>query len=352
MTSDVPRPDPGRLDRALGSLSPGYFALVMGTSIIAIGLGQVDLVVPSRILLALAAVAYLVLTALYLARWVRHRDRVRRDQRNPETAFAYFTIVAGTDVLAVGLLGTRFAGVAIALLALGAAIWFVLGYLLPWRVLMIRDGSPILARTNGTWFIWAVASQSLAVGMAGVHPLLPQFSPLIGILAVLFWSVGTILYAGIAVLVILRIVHHGITPQQFEPTYWVSMGALSISVVAGVSIVDMASTPMVDAARSLIGGTVVIFWCFAAWLIPMLLGAGLWRHLLHRVRLRYTPALWSMVFPLGMFAVASMRLGRVEHLPAIATFGTGFLGFALLIWALVATGMVVGIVRGSRMPPA
>lgn len=35
---------------------------------------------------------------------------------------------------------------------------------------MTRDGEPVLARTNGTWFIWAVASQSLAVGMTMIHP--------------------------------------------------------------------------------------------------------------------------------------------------------------------------------------
>lgn len=339
-----------RSDRALAGLSPGYFALVMGTGILSIAVHEAGAARLALIPLGIAAVAYGVLAVLFVARWFRHGDRLRADARNPETAFAFFTIVAGTDVLAVGLHQHGWGTVATGLLALAAAIWLVLGYVLPWQVLMTRDGEPILARTNGSWFIWSVASQSLAVGLSGLHPATPRLADVLGVLTVMAWSVGTILYVGIAVLVILRVVHHGITPAQFEPTYWVSMGALAISVVAGASIVDMAPVPMVDAARGLIGGTVVVFWCFAAWLIPLLAGAGLWRHVLHGVPLRYAPSLWSMVFPLGMFAVASMRLGRVEHLPMVETIGGVFLGVAVLAWTLVAAGLVATLVRLGRGP--
>lgn len=337
-----------RADQALAELSPGYFALVMGTGILSIAVHEAGASRLALIPLGIAAVAYGVLVVLFVARWFRHGDRLRADARNPETAFAFFTIVAGTDVVAVGLHQHGWGTVATGLLALAAAIWLVLGYVLPWQVLMTRDGEPILARTNGSWFIWSVASQSLAVGLSGLHPATPRLADVLGVLTVMAWSVGIILYLGIAVLVILRVVHHGITPEQFEPTYWVSMGALAISVVAGAGIVDMTPVPMVDAARGLIGGTVVVFWCFAAWLMPLLAGAGLWRHVLHRVPLRYTPSLWSMVFPLGMFAVASMRLGRVEHLPMVEVVGVVFLGVALLAWALVAAGLAVTLARLAR----
>ncbi|WP_257944697.1 tellurite resistance/C4-dicarboxylate transporter family protein [Brevibacterium sp. Mu109] len=337
-----------RLDRALAGLSPGYFALVMATGIVAVGLDTVGIEWASAILLVIAVVAYAVLAALYALRWFRHRERVKADQRDPEKTFGYFTIVAGTGVLSVGLLETRFAPVSIGLVVVAAAVWLVLGYILPWQVLMARDGEPILARTNGTWFIWSVGSQSVAVALAAVLPLVPQHSHLIGTLTVMSWSVGTLLYAGIAVLVTLRFVHHGVTPEQFEPPYWVAMGALAISVVAGAGIADMPSTPMIDASRSLVSATVVIFWCFAAWLIPMFAGAGIWRHVVHRVPLRYTPALWSMVFPLGMFAVASLQLGRVDRIPALEAVGTVFLGVAVCAWLAVAVGFVVSSVRRVR----
>lgn len=333
---------------AVASLAPGYFALVMGTGIVSVGLRDADLVIAARALLIIAAVAYCVLAVMFVARIARHRDRLRRDARNPEVAFSFFTTVAGTSVLAVGLRAEGIAAVAAVLIVIAAAVWIVLGYVLPWQVLMMRDGKPILARTNGTWFIWAVASQSLALALSGIDAPSDGVAALVGIATVMSWSVGSILYAAIAVLVILRVVHFGVTPQQFEPTYWVSMGAMAIAVVAGASIVDMDSVPMVDATRAFIGGTAAIFWCFAAWLVPMLVGAGVWRHVVHRVPLAYTPSMWSMVFPLGMFAVASMFLGRVEDLPVIEAFGTGFLAVATVVWALVMVGLIKVLVRGLR----
>lgn len=339
-----------RADAALAGLSPGYFALVMATGIVSVALRAIGAGGAALALLVLAAAAAGILVLLYVLRGVRHPARMWADARDPETAFGYFTVVAAAGVLAVGLQQVGQEAASAVLLGVGAALWLVLGYVLPWQVLMARDGLPILARTNGSWFIWSVASQSLAVGLSGLEPATAGLADLLGLLTVLSWSVGTILYVGIAVLVILRVVHHGITPAQFQPTYWVAMGALAIAVVAGTGIYDMAPVPMVEAARGLIGGSVVIFWCFALWQIPLLLGAGVWRHLGRGVPLRYQPALWSMVFPVGMFAVASLRLGRAEQLPLVETIGRAVLLGAVGAWCAVGAGLLVTIGRGLRGP--
>lgn len=342
---------------AIARLSPGYFALVMATGIVSIGLHEVGATTLSDILLWIAAASYAVLWILFIWRAIAFPHHVRRDLRNPEIAFAFFTVVAGTDVLGVRLAQHGANTAAMILLFVGAALWFVFGYLLPWQVLMTRDGHRILARTNGTWFIWAVASQSLAVGMSQIQQQVSHEAQIwVGMLAVLSWSVGVALYAGIALIVLLRIIHYGITPESFEPPYWVAMGALAIAVVAGSGIVDMQSTPMVDATRELIAGTVVVFWSFCVWLIPMLVGAGIWRHLVHRVPLRYVPTLWSMVFPMGMFAVASISMGRADRLPAVEIIGHVALVIAAGVWLAVFIAMLIRIItalwvssRGGRV---
>lgn len=333
------------LRRAVAGLAPGYFALVMGTAIISVGLKLLEFEELSWALMIIAALSYVALWALFIWRAIGFRTEFISDMRNPERVFAFFTIVAGTDVLAVRLLMENYHQIAIPLVFGAAILWFIFGYVLPWQVLMARDGKPILKRTNGTWFIWAVASQSLAIGLAQTQPFLSGDTYWVGLLAVLSWSVGVALYLAVALFVMLRIIHHGLTAEQFEPPYWVSMGALAIAVVAGVNIVDMAATPMVDAARVIIGGTVVIFWCFAAWLIPMLFGAGVWRHWIKKVPLTYTPTLWSMVFPLGMFAVASIRLGRVDNLPIVEVIGQISLLVAFVVWLFVGLGMVRKIIQ-------
>lgn len=243
----------------LENLSPGYFALTMGTGIVSIGLHEAGWDLLSSILLVIAALSYLVLWVLYIWRAIAFSQIMKAELRRPEMAFGYFTVVAGTDVLAVRLDAEGYSALSMVLVALAAVLWFIFGYVLPWQVFLTRDGKPIQSRVNGTWFIWAVASQSLAIGLSVVQSHLPQGQALIGLLAVLSWSVGVALYAGIAMLVMLRILHFGMTPKEFEPPYWVTMGAMAIAVVAGSKIVGMESTPMVDATRALIAGTVAAF---------------------------------------------------------------------------------------------
>lgn len=330
---------------AVAQLSPGYFALVMGTAIVSVGLKYLEFESLSLALLVIALVSYVALWVMFVWRAIAFRPELVADMRDPEKVFAFFTIVAGTDVLAVRLLMDGYSQSAIPLVLIGAALWFVFGYVLPFQVLVARDGLPILRRTNGTWFIWAVASHSLATGLAQTQQYLSGDTYWVGLLAVLSWSVGVGLYLAVALFVMLRIIHYGLTPEEFEPPYWVSMGALAIAVVAGVNIVNMESTPMVDVAREFIGGTVVIFWCIAAWLIPMLVGVGVWRHFVHKVPLRYVPTMWSMVFPLGMFAVASISLGRVDALPIVENIGNGGLVVAFIVWAMALVGMLRKIAK-------
>src|SRR5690606_41888524 len=76
----------------------------MATGIVSVGLHEAGWARVSDVLLGIAAAAYVVLAVLYVVRFLRYRERVRADLRNPEVAFGYFTVVAASDVLAVGLL--------------------------------------------------------------------------------------------------------------------------------------------------------------------------------------------------------------------------------------------------------
>lgn len=97
----------------------------------------------------------------------------------------------------------------------------------------------------------------------------------------------------------------------------------------------MADAPMVAATRGLIAGTSVFFWAFGTWLIPPLIAAGIWRHWVHRVPLRYDATLWSVVFPLGMYGVGGHYLGQADQLPIVERIGYVESWVALAVWALV-----------------
>ncbi|HAG61000.1 MAG TPA: tellurite resistance protein permease [Arthrobacter bacterium] len=342
-----------RVAEAVQTLTPGYFALTMASGIISVGLELEGFHVLSAALLVVCSASYTVILALSLVRLVRFREDMRRDFMDPGRAFGFFTFIAGTDVLGVRLGMAGWPGATALLLGVAVLAWVVLGYIVPWTAVLGRDERPVVKDANGTWFIWCVASQSVAVAAASVEPLAgPDWRAALAIVAVVAWSVGLILYAAVGIFVSLRLMTYPIRPEDFRPQYFVAMGAMAISVLAGARIVEMADAPMVDATRGLVAGSSVVFWSFASWLFPALLAAGWWRHVIHRVPLAFEPGLWSVIFPLGMYAVASIYLGRTDRLPivafigrtelwvAVAAFLATFAGMLLHLWAtLVRPGM-------------
>ncbi|MGH3744587.1 MAG: tellurite resistance/C4-dicarboxylate transporter family protein [Mycobacteriales bacterium] len=329
---------------AVRTLNPGYFALVMATGIVSIGTSNHGLPELSLVLLWITAAAYAVLVVLTGWRAVAFRADARADFTDPGRAFGFFTFIAGTDVLGTRLSLAGHHSTALVLLAVGAVGWIALGYIVPWSALLSRSQRPLLATANGTWFIWVVASQSVAVLAAALEPTSASRSSL-ALLAVFAWSVGVLLYAATGIFVTIRLLTYPVTPADLTPPYWVAMGATAITVVAGARIVQMADAPMVDATRGLIAGVSVVFWAFGTWLIPVLVAAGWWRHAAHRVPLRYEPALWSVVFPLGMYGVAGHYLGLADHLGIVADIGHDETWVALAAWALTFLAMLVHLLR-------
>ena len=334
----------GRTARAVEGLTPGYFALVMASGIISVGMHLEDVDLVSELLLLVCATSYVVLLGLTVWRFISYRPAVVEDFTDPRRGFGFFTFVAGTNVLGVRLgLDDAHAATA-ALLVLGGLTWLALGYVVPWTAVLGRQERPVVATANGTWFIWVVASQSVAVAAATIEPVYDTARRELAVLAVVSWSVGVFLYAAAGILVALRLMLYEFGPEELTPPYWVSMGALAITVLAGARIVEMADAPMVAVTRDLIAGLAVVFWAFATWLIPVLVAAGWWRHVRRKVPLRYEATLWSVIFPLGMYAVAGIYLGRADRLPLVEAIGAVELWIAFGAWLIVFAAMVRNIV--------
>ncbi len=339
------------MKQAVATLNPGYFALVMGTCIVSIGVNTNGLTLVSDVMMWLAVVGYAVLIVATVWRAVAYPAELRADFTDPRRGFGFFTFVAGTDVLGTRIAGTGEHGIALGLLIVGGLSWFLLGYVVPWTAVLGREDRPVVAGANGTWFIWVVASQSVAVLAAVLEPA-SDFRRELALLAVCSWSVGVILYAAAGVFVAARMLLYPLRPTDLTPPYWVAMGATAITVVAGARIVEMADAPMVTATRGLIAGTSVVFWAFGSWLIIPLIAAGWWRHVKHRVPLRYDATLWSIVFPVGMYGVAGQYLGVADHLPIVEGIGKYEIWVALGFWAVIFVAMLVHLTRTLLFPPA
>lgn len=328
-----------RLTTAVRKLPPGAFAFVMATGIVAAAFSLVGQSTVTMVLLVIALCGLIVLLIALGWRMIRHWDLVHADSRNPAIAFGYATIVAALNV--VGALFFSFAPpVTIVLLCLSFPFWLLLTYGIAAAMMLgPQHHGPPAAKANGSWFIWVVATQSLSV-VTGIidHGLNIN---LLGVIAVGMWSIGVLLYIILTVIITLRLMTTTQDAFGVRPTYWVYMGATAITVYAGWSILSLlGDLPIMKATHDFISGFTFMLWAFGVWWIPILVIFGIWRHAVKRYPIRYETELWSMVFPLGMFSVASIHLGELLGLPVVHDMGVICTWIAGAAW-LVVTGLML-----------
>jgi hypothetical protein len=93
----------GRIDTAVQTLHPGYFAFVMATGIISTGTFLLGPSWLSQALLIAASAGLIALAAALTVRVFRFHSAVVADINAPDRVFGFFTTTAGLDVLGVRL---------------------------------------------------------------------------------------------------------------------------------------------------------------------------------------------------------------------------------------------------------
>ena len=318
----------------------------MATGIISIGTSMLGPSWLSLVLLAVACAGLAVLTAALGWRLVSFRSHVAADIRAPDRVFGFFTIPAGLDVL-----GARFAAaghpvVTAVFAGVAAVVWLVLTYGVPASLLLARAKDSVLGGVNGSWLLWIVATQSLAIAAATLLPVWPSQSDLLAPVAIGLWCTGLVLYLMIATLILLRWLTVPVTPATLGPPYWILMGATAISVLAAARDVSLpAHLAVVRATSGFIDGWAYTLWAFGTWWIPLLVILGLWRHARQHWPLTYEPTLWSVVFPLGMYSVATLSFGKTMHIGFMGPLARFILWVAVAVWALVAAAMTRSLIR-------
>ena len=324
----------------IATLYPGCFALVMATGIISNGLFSEAHRQWSDALFAINSVAYPWLMVLTVVRFVRFRQAAWSDLINPRLVFSFFTIIAGTDVFGIGLDLRGHATAALCLWLFALLVWLVLIYF-SFAVLTFLNTAVGADVIHGAWLNAIVGTQSLVVLGALVAPGLGDLGGSVFVLIHMFWGVGLGLYGIFIALFAYRLFFFDVGPDDITPLLWVVMGAAAISTNAGsVLIATDSGMPFLNAMRPFIDGVTLSMWAWATWWIPLLLFLGVWKHGVRRVPLTYTPMLWSLVFPLGMYALASLRLSLAADFPPLSAISGVMVWVALAAWAATTAGLV------------
>jgi len=334
---------------------PNIFAIVMSTGIVSMAAHNAGLEAVALGMLWLNAVVYVMLWLLFSARMAQSFAEVRADFHNHARGPGFFTMVAGTSVLgrqAILILGSVGLGKALWFVALG--LWFPITYLM-FPGLMEGEKKPSLAKgLNGGWLLTVVATQSLCVlgcRIAGEFPNEREQGIVFAALG--FWLVGAMIYIWMIAIIFYRWMFLPMNPGDLTPAYWINMGAMAISTLAGVSLTrDAAHLPLLVEILPFVKGLTLMFWATATWWIPMLLVAGVWRHLQRRYPLRYEHGYWSVVFPLGMYTVCTQGVQSAFDLPFLSVIPAVFVWVALGAWCLAALGLAVHLFKKLANPAA
>ncbi len=324
----------------LAALHPGCFALIMATGIISNGLFLGGHRLWSGLLFGVMVLAWPGLIVLTLWRLWWFPRALWADLTNPATVFSFFTVVAGTGVFAVALNLRGFGYMALLLWVFAFAIWLVLIYL-GFAVMIFHNGAGGADIAHGGWLNAIVGTESLVILGTIIAPQAGDFTTAILVAAHMLWGIGLALYGIFIALFANRIFFHDVEPDDITPLLWVVMGAAAIATNAGSTLIlASANLAFLQAMRPLIDGVTLVMWAWATWWIPLLVLFGIWKHGVRRVPLRYTPMLWSLVFPLGMYGVASLRLSLAAELPTLKTISAAMSWIALAAWLATALGLV------------
>ena len=332
----------GRISAIAANLFPGYFALVMATGIISIAAFQLEMKPIAWALLAINLVAYALLWFLLIIRLVAFFPRVKADISDHARGPGFFTVVAGTCVLGsqlVILLGYYKAGAVI--WVIGLVLWFLIMYTF-FTAVTVRDDKPQLETgISGTWLLATVATQSISVLGTLLADHFTAYRESLLFFTLCMFLLGCMLYLLLITLIFYRFTFVKLTSVTLTPPYWINMGAVAITTLAGARLIIAAPTwSLLGDLLPFLKGFTLFFWAAGTWWIPLLVILGVWRHLRKHFPLTYDPLYWGMVFPLGMYTVCTLQLSRAIGFEPLLVIPRYFVFAALAAWLAAFVGLL------------
>jgi len=338
----------GRRLTDVEELSPAYFGIVMATGIVSTAAHLLGLRWIAQALFKVNLALYAILWALTLLRLARFPRRCAADLVDHLRGPGFFTMVAGSAVL-----GTQYVvlegdyAIAAALWIVSVALWIFLTYAI-FAAFTVKEDKPTLDRgISGAWLLAVVATQSIAVlsALIAAHSGALHKEEL-NFLALCMWLWGGMLYIWMMSLIFYRYTFFRLSPGDLSPPYWINMGAMAISTLAGsLLIANAPEAPLLASIVPFLKGFTIFYWATGTWWIPMLLALGVWRYVYKRFPMRYDPLYWGAVFPLGMYSASTHAMNHALGLDFLDFLPPLFFYAALGAWAVAFGGLLVSLTR-------
>ena len=342
----IPLAHPGQpvSTTSLENFFPGYFALVMATGIVSIGLFLWDYTALAGIFLWVNIIFYALLWVILAMRIVKYPVMVWNDLHHSARGVTFLTLVAGNNVLGsqVAVITGRM-DIALAIWITGFILWALLLYTF-FLVNILKEPKPTLEQSiSGAWLLIVVATESVAV-LGAIIANSSSFHWLIAFISLCAYMIGGMFYFVLIGLILYRWLFFSMKAETLTPPYWINMGAVAIITLAGSRLVMYAHAHETLVQWSgFVTAFTMFFWAFASWWLPLLFLMFAYKHFIARVPLTYDPQYWSMVFPLGMYGVCTFTYAAITGFTFLKPISALFVILALATWVIVFIGLFIDL---------
>lgn len=335
------------LIRESRNLYPGYFAMVMATGALSIACWYLDFNILAEILIYFNVVIFISLLLLNIIRISFNKKNFLDDLSDHSKGPGFFTLIAGTEVLGSQLVIIKdFFTAGLVLWIAGLMLWFILMYMF-FTVIIVKQVKPVIEKAiNGGWLLAVVSTESLAVLGALIAPYFSDYNEVILFIALCVFLLGAMLYLNIIAVIFYRLMFLEVDAMSLTPPYWINMGALAITTLAGsVILIFGTESDLVSELLIFIKGFILSFWALGTWWIPLLITLGIWRHISSRYPLTYDSSMWGMAFPIAMYTAGTTQLSVALDLEFLMIIPRITIYFSMIVWMLILTGMIIRLVN-------
>ena len=342
--------------------TPNWFTATMGTGILALALNQVGL--PSLHPVAvglwlLDIVLFILFSGLYLARWVFFFDGAKRIFGHSVMSMFFGAIPMGLATIVNGfiafgptLLGSAAFRIAHGLWWLDVLLALASGLLIPF--LMFTQQEHSVEKMTAVWLLPIVAAEVAAASGAQLIPHLADHEAAFRLLILNYalWAFSVPLALSVLVVLVLRLILHKLPHKDMAASSWLALGPIGTGALgllllgqdapATCAAVGMPFLGNAAQAIGIIGGAVL--WGYGAWWL-LLAGIVTARYL--REGIPFNIGWWGFIFPLGVYAVATLALGRETGIAVFTEIGIVLVGLLAVLWCVVMLRTVLGAWRGD-----